>query len=75
MHSLFAGRGHRLAIAAVLALRREGRSDLAVVVAAWLLVLGFDPVNSMLLNAFYAEAASLFSAVVTLPLISCTQEA
>jgi hypothetical protein len=44
------------------AFRRVGRSDLAVANAAWLASLGLDPVNSVFLNGFYAEAGAAFFA-------------
>ena len=51
------------------AFRREGRSDLAIANAAWFAALGTDPVNSILLDSFYAEAGAVFFAYCTVGLL------
>lgn len=50
---------------------REGTPALAVANAAWLALLGVDPLNSLYLNTFYAEAGALYFAYlcVTLALL------
>lgn len=42
--------------------RRDGRSDLALAHAACVAVLAMDPVNTLLLGGWYAEAGALFFA-------------
>jgi hypothetical protein len=44
---------------------REGKLGLALANAVWLAALGFDPVNSIYLNSYYAEAGTLFFAYLT----------
>lgn len=57
-----------LGLALTRAFAREGRGDLALAHNATLLVLGMDPVNTIYLNSFYAEAGALFFAWATLAL-------
>lgn len=51
-----------------LAFWREGAPVAAVANAAWLAVLGFDPLNALYLNTFYAEAGALFFAYAVVAL-------
>lgn len=51
------------------ALLRDGRSRFAVAHGIWLAALAFDPVNTIYLSTFYAEAGALFFAYLTVALI------
>ncbi|UXI68714.1 hypothetical protein [Tahibacter amnicola] len=54
------------------ALWRERRPALALANALWLAALGFDPVNSVYLNTFYAEAGAVFFAYLVVALCTLT---
>lgn len=59
-----------------LAFWREGARLVAVANAAWLALLGLDPLNTLYLNTFYAEAGALFYAYVVVALAAlCTLRA
>lgn len=47
---------------------REGAQPVAIAHAAWLALLGFDPLNALYLNTFYAEAGALYFAYLCVAL-------
>lgn len=51
-----------------LAFWREGAFIAAVANPAWLALLGFDPLNALYLNTFYAEAGAVFFAYLVVAL-------